>query len=225
MPTKGQITRSRIEQAARSLAVEQGFSGASQRAIAEQAGVDKPLVQYHFPEKRDFVRGFIEDMLDAEATFAEQAGWARGGYFENLMVIGGMHFAYLLEAPKMERITPDLLVDRENTEALMDAEVRWATEYLGFVPAGEKRLWESVVAMIMGGAYGLIYRTSRGKADVRPEDLIKMCIQMEMAYLGKPEGEIGAVLSSYREASYDKLALFAHLDAALFAKGGDAPIA
>ena len=215
--SKGQKTKRAIELAARAIAVDKGFSGASQREIAQRAGVDKPLVQYHFPEKRLFAIGFMEEMLDLIDGFANDAGWLEGKYFENLLVVGGMNFAYLIESRKLANITPDLLSQRESTEAIIGLEIAWATKYLNYVEEhGGKERWEDLVVLIMGGAYELIYRKTAAGEALDAEWLIKTCIRAEMGLLGFDEEETADVLASYREADYDKAALFEFLDKRLF---------
>jgi AcrR family transcriptional regulator len=66
---RGEAKRSHILNVALGLFAERGYDGTSLRSIAEAAGVDHPLVKYHFHDKdtlwRDAVRLLFERM-DAE---------------------------------------------------------------------------------------------------------------------------------------------------------------
>lgn len=117
----------------------------------------------------------------------------------------------------MTNITPDLLGHRATTEALIEREIEWATAYLDHVPTADRTKWETIIALVMGGAYELIYRHVTGKADpISPEQLIKTCVSLQMGYLGYETKTISTVLEGYPEDRYEKARLIAFLDERLF---------
>jgi AcrR family transcriptional regulator len=59
---RGEATRRRIVDAARDVLLERGHSGASTRAVADEAGVRLSLVHYHFGGKR----GLLLEVLQRE---------------------------------------------------------------------------------------------------------------------------------------------------------------
>ena len=63
--TKGRRTDTRavILQTALELFAEKGYEATSMREIAEQIGISKPALYYHFDSKEDIVRGVLSDQL------------------------------------------------------------------------------------------------------------------------------------------------------------------
>lgn len=122
-PARGAAKRSHILDVALRLFAERGYEGVSLRAIAEAAGVDHPLVKYHFTDKdtlwRDAVR-LLFDRMNAElrqqsfATFRDDPERAFAG------VIGAL-VRYNARHPEHAR----LMV----LESVRDSDrVRWAAE-------------------------------------------------------------------------------------------------
>jgi AcrR family transcriptional regulator len=67
-------TRSRIQDVALKLFIEQGYEGTSLREIAERLGVTKAALYYHFKTKDDIVASLIADRL---AEIEDLAAWLR----------------------------------------------------------------------------------------------------------------------------------------------------
>src|SRR4051812_33299329 len=70
----GLDARSRIQQVALELFIEEGYEKTSLREIAEKLGVTKAALYYHFPTKDDIVNSLVEDRI---AVVAELLEWAR----------------------------------------------------------------------------------------------------------------------------------------------------
>jgi len=67
-------TRERILETALTLFARQGYDATSMREIAEQLGITKAALYYHFDSKADIVRAML---ADTERRVAELADWAR----------------------------------------------------------------------------------------------------------------------------------------------------
>ncbi len=67
-------TRDRILDAALALFAEKGYEATSMREIAEQLGMTKPALYYHFDSKEDIVRALL---VDIETKVGELVDWAR----------------------------------------------------------------------------------------------------------------------------------------------------
>lgn len=67
-------TRSRIQDVALKLFIEQGYEGTSLREIAEHLGVTKAALYYHFKTKDDIVASLINDRL---AEIEDLTAWLR----------------------------------------------------------------------------------------------------------------------------------------------------
>ncbi|GAA0951419.1 helix-turn-helix domain-containing protein [Nonomuraea longicatena] len=67
-------TRSRIQDIAFRLFTEQGYEATSLREIAEELGVTKAALYYHFRTKEDIVTGMVDDRLE---ELEEMLAWLR----------------------------------------------------------------------------------------------------------------------------------------------------
>jgi AcrR family transcriptional regulator len=67
-------TRARIQHVAVELFSEHGYEGTSLREIAEQLGVTKAALYYHFKSKEDIILSLVEDY---QAQMDALIGWAR----------------------------------------------------------------------------------------------------------------------------------------------------
>lgn len=72
--TPGDTTRERILRAALRLFAEHGYGATSMREIAEQLGITKAALYYHFDSKEDIVRALLADVERQVAELAEWAG-------------------------------------------------------------------------------------------------------------------------------------------------------
>jgi AcrR family transcriptional regulator len=72
---EGQNARSRIQDVALQLFIEEGYDKTSLREIAEKLGVTKAALYYHFPTKEAIVTSLTEDRV---AAVAEILDWAQG---------------------------------------------------------------------------------------------------------------------------------------------------
>jgi AcrR family transcriptional regulator len=108
-------TRTQILDAARRLFVKQGFQHTSVREIAEQVGMTKTAVLYHFPAKVDILVAVAEPFLNDFAAAIERAT-SRQEVFEELLDVHLRHrgllrdnviheLALLAQAPTIRRIT------------------------------------------------------------------------------------------------------------------------
>ena len=84
-------TRERILAAALDLFSERSFEGAGTRLIAERAGVQQPLLTYHFGNKEELWRTAVGQLFEDLARCTGRAGGraARGGRRDGGQVGGG----------------------------------------------------------------------------------------------------------------------------------------
>jgi AcrR family transcriptional regulator len=72
-------TRARIQAAALELFIARGFAQTSLREIADQLGVTKAALYYHFSSKAELIRSIVQPLIDDTDRFiAEAAASARG---------------------------------------------------------------------------------------------------------------------------------------------------
>jgi AcrR family transcriptional regulator len=72
--TEAPRTRDRILDVALELFTAKGYDATSMREVAEQLGITKPALYYHFDSKEDIVRALLADM---EHQVADLVTWAR----------------------------------------------------------------------------------------------------------------------------------------------------
>ncbi len=73
--TETSDTRTRIQDVALDLFIEQGYEATSLREIAEKLGVTKAALYYHFKTKEDIVASMVEVRM---AAIDELIAWAKG---------------------------------------------------------------------------------------------------------------------------------------------------
>ena len=99
-------TRERILAAALDLFSERSFEGASTRSIAERAGVQQPLITYHFGTKEELWRSAVGQLFDRlAALLAARVAGLRGVDDETvarLVVTEFVHFS--ADHPQLHRI-------------------------------------------------------------------------------------------------------------------------
>jgi AcrR family transcriptional regulator len=96
--------RAQLLEIARRLFARDGYHGASMEAIAEAAGVTKPVLYQHFPSKRALYEGLLVDDLgrlteELEAAFSQAEGNAerlRRGFGAYLDFVDGHEDAFRL---------------------------------------------------------------------------------------------------------------------------------
>ena len=89
-------TRDRILSAAGEVFAEQGFEGATIRAITERAGVNVAAVNYHFRDKAELYTRVVVDACSARAAFREAMAEA-GSPEERLRSLIYRFLEYLLD--------------------------------------------------------------------------------------------------------------------------------
>jgi AcrR family transcriptional regulator len=126
-------TRAQILDAARRLFVRQGYQHTSIREIAEQLGMTKTAVLYHFPTKADILAAVAEPFVDDLAATIDRAT-SRQELFEGLLDVYLRHrallrdnvmhdLALLAQAPILRRFT-ELLFEANRMAAGPDPTLR-----------------------------------------------------------------------------------------------------
>lgn len=69
-------TRQRIQEVARALFLRQGVQQTSLQDIADELGITKPALYYHFTSREDLVRSIVVPLIEEGERFV--ADWERG---------------------------------------------------------------------------------------------------------------------------------------------------
>jgi len=173
-PTDHVSTREQIVRAAADVLLEQGYSGASVRAIANHAGIAIGNLQYYFPTKsellveawRHLTARMVGELRDALNQVTDPLEVLRGGVesiWEALRQLGDIQLAaydLLVQAPKQDRLQaylPELfaryreLVDEQLDRLERDGHVRFLVSREVLVPL--------VLNTVLG--FGLYYAVTR----------------------------------------------------------------
>ncbi|MDQ1462294.1 MAG: hypothetical protein QOI08_3778 [Actinomycetota bacterium] len=147
-------TRRAILDAALDLFSERSFDGASTRAIAEQAGITQPLLNYHFAGKEELWRAVVDDVFERfRMSMARRLSGLRGVDDITVARLMVRHFVEFSAAnPQLHRI---IMQESKRAGGRLD----WLVE------THVRPLYENAVAMFER-------LTARGElAPVAPEHL------------------------------------------------------
>jgi len=121
------VTRERILAAALDLFSERSFEGASTRLIAERAGVQQPLLAYHFGSKEELWRAAVGQLFDdLTQALGERIFGLRGVEHTAVAKLVVADFVRFSAAhPQLHRIImQECKVDGERLEWLVEQHIR-----------------------------------------------------------------------------------------------------
>ncbi len=153
---------------------EVGYDATSYGTVAQELGLTKALVQYHFPKKELLAIALMERLLgDAEEVCqntpisgaASQAISASGGTaqdFAELFRIGQVFFAFLLQKEGYRTFLFDVIKSRDLTVDVLAFDLSWALEFIERNTSDMKAIRSDAnvdrsVIVHMGGFYELLY--------------------------------------------------------------------
>ncbi|OMC24499.1 TetR/AcrR family transcriptional regulator [Mycobacterium colombiense] len=88
-------TRERIQEAARELFLRRGVQRTSLQDIANELGITKPALYYHFPSREDLVRSILVPLIDEGERFvAEHEGRRHNDVRELLEGYFDLHYRH-----------------------------------------------------------------------------------------------------------------------------------
>ena len=96
--TSEESTREKILNAAGEVFAEEGFEGATIRAITERAGVNVAAVNYHFRDKAELYTKVVLEACSVQAALRDAMADAAGSPEDRLRSIVHHFVRYLLEA-------------------------------------------------------------------------------------------------------------------------------
>lgn len=170
---KNDELKAQITAAVRRQFLEQGYRATSYSTIAQECGISRNLVQYHFPKKEQLAEAFMESLLE---ECMDELGLGEAdlvGDFANTKAVGARYFSKLLASEGSRRFLQDVLASRDMTEDILAFNLEWALSHVGAGPAktADARVRRSIV-LHMGGFYELLYWSLRhGEAIDVPTEL------------------------------------------------------
>ncbi len=161
--------------------LERGYRDTSYRSIAEECGISRNLVQYHFPKKEKLAEAFMESLLRKSMR---ELGFSEAdlhGDFKKIKAVGVLYFETLMASSGSRQFLQDVLASRDMTEDILAFNMDWALDAVGATPATKKDVQQSIVVH-MGGFYELLYWALRHDE------------QIDLA------GELDIVVDAFKEA-------------------------
>lgn len=145
-----------------------GYNATTYATIADQLGIGRSLVQYHFPKKEELpislISWVIEQSREALGVTDEEM---RGDYVAFYRV-GLCAFTYLLDEG-FSLFLSEMLENRVITDALVEMNAKWAISHKNLEWNLSNDEIERSVIMAMGGFYDYLYHClkTEKKFDVR----------------------------------------------------------
>lgn len=123
-------TAERILDAADEVLAEEGYAGASMRAVAERAGVNKALVFYHFDDKRTLFDRVLERYYAAHFTALRDAFEAEGSTRERLHRLLDAYVTFMRDHQRYPRLVQQILTSSEDQSDVVKANLRPLAEWV-----------------------------------------------------------------------------------------------
>ena len=163
VPSKTSGKRERVVEAARELFLAHGLRGTSMEAIARRAGVAKPTLYAHFPDKDAVFLAILEALLTEKLAIFERMMATELPVAERIGQALAAEFAVVVGAIEGSPHRAELFGEHRRAAALMeqsDAQVsaRIAAELRQAGVAEPERL----VNLLLAAAFGLVQRGSGG---------------------------------------------------------------
>lgn len=164
-PVKSSGKRERVLEAARHLFLAHGLRGTSMEAIARQAGVAKPTLYAHFPDKDAVLLAIIEALLAEKLRVFEDAMVGDGPVAQRVGEALAAEFDVINRALEGSPHRDELFAEHKRAAALMqqsDAVVLARLE-AAFGAAGAQEPGR-LANLLLGAAFGLVLRGGSGAA-------------------------------------------------------------
>jgi AcrR family transcriptional regulator len=163
VPSKTSGKRERVVEAARELFLAHGLRGTSMEAIARRAGVAKPTLYAHFPDKDAVFLAILEALLTEKLAIFEKMMATELPVAERIGQALAAEFAVVVGAIEGSPHRAELFGEHRRAAALMeqsDAQVsaRIAAELRQAGVAEPERL----VNLLLAAAFGLVQRGGGG---------------------------------------------------------------
>jgi AcrR family transcriptional regulator len=170
-------TRERIQDVARDLFARQGVQRTSLQDIADQLGITKPALYYHFSSREDLVRSILAPLIEEGDRFV--ADQERGGVIDARELLEG-YFDFLYRHRRdlmlvLAELT--MLIDL----GLIDTVLAWRDRFGKLVFGPRPTLEQSTRAVV---AFGGLQDCCLQFPDTPYEELRKTSVEAALAALG-----------------------------------------
>ena len=142
-----------ISRAAHALFLSEGYAKTGYQLIADRLGMDRGLVQYHFPRKEILAVDLLRRVIDLSEDHIRDNRLADRVPLAYRMVLAQLTYAFLGDA-RVRAFTIDVLSSRPITHEVLVMDAAWNAEFLGDDDGGDA--FDNAI-LAVGGAYELLY--------------------------------------------------------------------
>jgi AcrR family transcriptional regulator len=143
-------TRQQILETARRLFAEHGYDATSLQMIADEMGLTKAAVYYHFPAKVDIRHALLQPRIEQLRTLNDEAAAIRGRRARVEFLVNG-YVDFFVESRKYAFTSTDPAAKREKLDQEPESMARRALELIfGDNPTATQRLAFMCVTVIPG---------------------------------------------------------------------------
>lgn len=134
-----------------------GYDASSYSAIASMCGIQRNLVQYHYPKKEELARLLLDEVLDGTHEALGLTPDDLNDDFSALYSVCVCYFRFLLQDGAYGRLLHDIVRDRALMGRVIPLDATWVLSHLERrTDASTARATNEIVASF-GGYYALLY--------------------------------------------------------------------
>lgn len=136
---------------------ERGYDGTSYSAIAKACGIQRNLVQYHYPKKEQFASLLFDRLLEESQAALGISPDSLEDNFAALYSLFTCYFQFLLQDGAYGALVHDVIRDRELMARVIPLDAGWVLARLRRrTDASTSRAANEIVSSL-GGFYALLY--------------------------------------------------------------------
>lgn len=156
-PLKNVRSKDNIMRAAFSLFMRKGFSQTSYTDIANESGYGRPLIQYYYPKKTNFISDFLHQLFRLTAQYTEKELYLDQSKISSIIINTQIYYSFLLKDKEARNLTQEMLNQRTVTNEVIGISSKAACEALGLTNAEDINRFRESFLVATGGTYDMLY--------------------------------------------------------------------
>ncbi len=178
--------RTQLLEVAGALFAQHGYHGLSMEALADAAGVSKPVLYQHFPSKRDLYLALVADAVD---ELEGQVRAALEGTTENKTRVAGAIGAYFdfVEDTRFRLVFTTAELGDETVRQAVDVAFRRVAEQIASLIAEDAGLDQDAALFLSAALRGLAAEGARDwleRSDMSKDEAVRLLSRLAWRGLG-----------------------------------------